>query len=438
MRRALPLLLALLLVLAGCSATQVQPPSAETAEPTPTVAETSTPTPAGTETASPSTPTEQDPATLAAQYDVAVEGGNLSVDPALVFARVELIIGTRAKPPERVLIRPDEEMAFDGPGYPTFYRLFGIRIPDDEDRSVTAAGYVRDPDTVNLNERLTNNSTATESVLAHESVHVVQFRTGLAQGVSAAVVDREVRGVTTDAKQTYFAVIEGTAVQVERVYVRRYLEDGSDPAAGLAAGYRGADGAAKLAYARYRFGFAYVDQRAGGPREHGEIYDDPPRTSEEVLHNLPPGSEEPSNLSVANAGEWEERQGFRDRMGELWLRVVLANELNESTAAAGADGWGADEKRGYERDGERGYAWVLRWDDAANGTEFQEVFAQYLDERATRRGEFWVDRDALGGEGATFDLVRVDDRTVVVLAGDSAFVEDAELRTHNGTVVVDA
>lgn len=440
---------ALLLVVAGCSAPTAQSPP-ETATPTPEVAsspatESAPGTTDDSAAAADSTPTTtptstpRDPQSLAASYDVEVRDGELPVDPALVFARLQVLLGTEATPPEAVLIEPDEEMGFGTATYPAFYRLFGIHVPDGRNRTLTAAGYVRDPSYVHLNAELTDNATATESVLAHESVHVVQFETGQAHSAQAVIVGDDLRGVTTDDRQTYFAVIEGTAVHAERAYWRKYIGTGPDPAGRLAEGYRESEGAPKLGFARYRFGFAYVDARAASTREHGRVYEEPPRTSEELLHHLPPGSEPSAALNLSNAGEWEERRGYRDRMGELWLRVVLATELNESAAAAGADGWGADEKRGYVRDGQRGFAWVLRWDDPANATEFHEVFARYLDERATRTDDArWVDEDAATGEPATFRLVWVDDRTVAVLAGDEAFVDAATLRTENGTVVVDA
>ena len=68
-------------------------------------------------------------------------------------------------------------------------------------------------------------------------------------------------------------------------------------------------------------------------------------------------------------------------------------------------------------DGDAGHAWALRWDDAANASEFVATFQAYRDGDAT-------------GADTAIRLTRVSDETVVVLVGDPRFVDAA---TANGT-----
>ncbi|WP_049901450.1 hypothetical protein [Halococcus agarilyticus] len=105
-------------------------------------------------------------------------------------------------------------------------------------------------------------------------------------------------------------------------------------------------------------------------------------------------------------------------MGEAFVRSALENGVNESRAATAAAGWGAD-RRVIARtdDGDAGHAWALRWDDAANASEFVVAFQEY-------RAAHAMETDT------AIRLTHVTDETVVVLAGDPGFVDAA---TANGT-----
>lgn len=68
-----------------------------------------------------------------------------------------------------------------------------------------------------------------------------------------------------------------------------------------------------------------------------------------------------------------------------------------------------------------GYIWVLRWDDSANATEFQDALNRFLDERATPAHQGWV------SESAEFRFNRVSPDTVVLIAGEKGFVRTANV-----------
>ncbi|MFC7098575.1 hypothetical protein [Halobaculum marinum] len=398
--------------------TSAPPSEAEPGQETETA--TATPRPDETDTAEPS------PEQLAAGYDIEVVDGDLPVDYSLVFARVAVTVDRpTVAPPRSVVIRPPDRMRVGRQQYPEFYRLVGVTAPEGQPTATTAAAYVASPETVTVNEAVLNDSAEAESTLAHESVHVVQFRDGTFQrlrGSAAAPAG------STEARLLHAGVVEGSATYVQREYVRRYRPDAPDPVVSLAAASRSGSTATGLGIAPYVVGARYVDERVDDPRDLDTVYANPPRTTEELLHGLPPGSEPLATLVVTDDpnDRWRADLGSRDTHGELFLRVVMESGLNESAAATAADGWGNDVRLGFTRAGDAsgttGYVWVVRFDDEANATEFQSAFAEWRDERAS--------------DAAPVRLVRVSPETVAVLVGAESFVEDARPTGTDGVVSV--
>lgn len=444
MSRPLPALaLALLLVVAGCAA-PTAPPTATTPGETddgqpstpasPTTTRTDAETPTDTAEESDRFDEPDSPEELAASYDIAVEGGELPVDPALVYARIVLLLDADVVQPESVVIEPDSRMAIGGGAPPRFHQLLGLTRPEGANRTLTAAGYVAGVDVIHINERITDNGTTVESVLAHESVHIAQFQQGQGRTVRQRVF--QVGGVSVDQRLTYTAVIEGTATYTQAEYQERYMPDRGDPATTFRRSYRRADGAAKLGYAPYAFGSTHVERRVDDPANLSIVYERPPRTTEEVLHGRANTSHPRANLSVSatTGGNWT-GPNARQTYGELFTRVVLATELNESAAAAGADGWGMDVRVAFDHpEHSPGYAWVLRFDDPANATEFERTFGAYLDDRGERRTGRWVLTDT--DVETAVRLERVGEETVVVVLGPPEFVSATSVAGSSGNVSV--
>lgn len=429
--RSPAVVVALLLVLAGCAAggpivspgslADADSSSRSTASATASNADATAP-----ETDSPTaTSGNRSPRSLAGSYDIRTEGGDLPVNYSLVYARVAVMLNrTAVDPPERVRIEPDSRMGIGTSRYPEFYRLLGIRVPEEQDRTLTAAAYVDSAETVTVNRRILNRTGFTERTLAHESVHIVQFRTNAFHRTASGVAEGR---RTTDDSLVSRSVTEGVATYIEASYAERYGAERAAPIRRMGERYRNASGAAKLGLAPYYFGGRYADGRVASPAETGTIYREPPKTGEELIHGLPSGSEPVADLTVegTDGDGWELVPTSRDGFGELFVRVVLGSALNESRAAAGADGWAADERVAFrsaaEDDRRTGYAWVLRFDDAANATEFEAVFGEW--------------RDAREGDGAV-RTERLDDRTVAVYLGNESFVSSASAGGGDDTVTV--
>lgn len=250
-----------------------------------------------------------------------------------------------------------------------------------------------------------------KQVLVHEFVHVVQFRSGmLPEGWPASGND------TTDASQVRLALIEGAAVYVADEYTEAYLAGPNVTLQSeqMARNYAEARVGGRFVFARYHFGSTYVAGRLDSPGELRSLYEDPPETTEEILHDGSAPGDPYQPLAVeANGGEWELADpGDVDIMGELFVRVVLSRSLSLPEAADAAAGWGMDRVVEYERDDQAAFAWVLRWDDAANATAFREAMDTYVERRDT-------------GPDLEFRTASVGDETVVVFLGPPEFVDAA-------------
>ncbi|MFC7177513.1 hypothetical protein [Halosegnis marinus] len=346
-----------------------------------------------------------------------------------MFDRTARVLDSDAAPPRRIVVLDDDESrdgGLAGASEPPFFRLFGLEAPETDGGEPGVAAYVAEPTTVYVNGRLTADPRL-ERVLAHEYVHVVQFRTGAVRSVRDAV-DR-----TFDGRLASRATIEGAAVFGADTYWDTYLGNGTSPAADSLALYEGTTGAGRLSAAPYRFGYLHAAARVDDPANLSALYRDPPTTSEQLLH--PNVTEGPARLSVRAAEDEWYASVSRQRYGEVFVRVALRAGVNRSAAARAAAGWGSDARIDFVNPArERGYAWVLRFDDAANATEFRAVAEAWLSERAEYD-------DATGtwvGEDGEYRLARADDRTVVWLAGDDDFVANASVAVTNGEVGVKA
>ncbi|PSP56619.1 hypothetical protein BRC82_01710 [Halobacteriales archaeon QS_1_67_19] len=402
-RQVATLVVALALVLAGCSGgggpTTATDAATETA--TTTAAES-----AGQQS-------EHSTTATADREPVAVTGGDLPVDQTETFYRVQRLLGSDVRP-QPVEVRNLTERKGYRPGQVPFFRLLGVgnlSLDTDEPGGLTApSGKV----CVYLGS---GSATEVERVLVHEYVHMVQYRANMLPWMSA--IDQP--QVSHDLLQTRLALVEGGAVYATDAYADRYL-DGVDPAADYAQRYRSGSASAKYFFARYHFGYRYVSDRLDDPENLAGVYENGPNTTEQLLHGYAPDEEPPADLSVtANAtGNWSATEN--NTMGELFTRVALQTELDAETACNAATGWGNDDLRGFESGSDDpAFVWTLRTDSASEADELEAALNTFAAER----------RNATD---AGFRVVRVGDETVAVLFGDRSFVESATVSGSNADV----
>jgi hypothetical protein len=417
-RQVATLVLALALVLAGCSGGAG--PTTETTDAT-TVETTGT----SEQDAAEATTTDQDGAKTTTtdgtgqnatdRETVSVSGGTLSADETEVFYRVQDLLGTDAEP-QPVEVRNLTEWKGYGPGQFPLFRYLGVGNlsldPDEPGGLTQPSGKVY----VHPGE---GSPAEVERVLAHEFVHATQYRTNMLPWLTSLDQPR----LTHDLLQTRLALIEGGAVYTTDAYADRYL-DGEDPAAEFADRYQNGSPSAKYFYARYHLGQQYVDAQIGSPDELESVYRDRPNTTEQLIHDYEPSEEPPADLAVTvNSTErWTQTQN--NTMGELFARVVLQTELDAETASSAATGWGNDVLYGFESgDEDPGFAWTLRMDSAAEADELESAARTFADRRET-------------DSEATFRVERVDDETVALLFGNPEFVGNASVSGSSETVTV--
>jgi hypothetical protein len=428
----------------------------------------------------------------AERHSIRVENGTLpvAVNPNLTFARMQRLLGTDVSPPTAVRIRSGRTLTADAFASRPFLRLFGVGSSIED--GPTATGLTRGPNAVTLSVRAAADGTTAETTLAHEFVHVTQIRAGWFDALVNATHGAGAAG-STDGDLAFGAVLEGAAVAATDAYRRTYLPRVERARRSLVRRYRTASAGERYTLAPYFFGTRYVASRIDSPTDLGAVQESAPRTTEELIHRLSPGSEPPVPLRVAVAGSGEAgwRAVERATAGELFVRIALGPALSDARAARAAAGWGNDRRLTFERSdgsetdggpeasggpgtggtdgtggasegGERGYAWVLRFDDAANATDFAGALETSLDRRARRVGG---ERTGEGGraadesgrkrtgsgraangsgrtdgswrtDGTAFAFERVDDRTVVLFLGAPGFVDGASAGVADGRVVV--
>ena len=407
---------ALLLVLAGCSGGQ---PTGSSQAPETTGTST------GSEAASTSAGT---PGTAANESDY-VEGvvvvGDLPTNATRVYERVVSITGQR---PTNLTVYTQETFGSGGSSRDdeTFLTTMGVERPANY--SITLKGYYEDEKVFVRTGGMSEE--AVEATLAHEYAHALQFEDD-AYTENVAVGLRE--NATGNEVQVIGAVTEGAAVYVEAAYTDAYMDVGQEN--GLTstspAEYRNLSAYEKAVLFPYVRGYEYVRENVDSPEELDEVYEDPPRTTEELIHDLEPGSEPPTDLSLSvDPGD----AGSMDApwtLGEFGVRVVLDAGVDWNRSTRAGTGWGNDTLQPVRVRGESAYVWATRWDSVDDADEFETAMRASLDARANRSSSGgWRD------DGDAFRLVRGSDDVVVLVSGEAGFVANATVDVDGADVAV--
>ncbi len=399
-------LLACAIVLAGCGAPMAQPPDSTPQEP------------------------------------IDVTNGTLSVDPNVVFDRVQTLQGSSVDRPSVVRVFnslegfQNQSSSVQTSRNRRFYTLAGMtNEPVTVAEGVTRQknGYVTGFGSIVL--YIGENATRVDELLltAHEFTHYVQLQSGRQEQLS-----QNIGGVTlTDRRYVLRSLLEGGAVVTTDAYLAEYAnttttnsEMYTSVQAALPDGH-----VSKYENGKYVNGDAYMDSRSQTPADLSAVYENPPQTSEQLLHGLDPEAEPPVPLTVRVETGRQWVTSGTDRMGEAFVRTAMESAVGESQAVTAAAGWGNDTVRllrPADGDGETAYVWVLRWDDAANQTEFQTAYERSLDHHGTETGGIWN----LADHDASATLSAPTDRISVVAFGPESLVEDVTVTGDSGTVSV--
>ncbi len=245
-------------------------------------------------------------------------------------------------------------------------------------------------------------------VLTHELVHALQDRhLDLRKFL-------EPRTGRSDFLLARHAILEGeaTAVMLDLLLQPRGADITRLPDLGLLAEQASGQGSPILAAAPkflrdqlffpYTAGTGFVAafRRIRSWPAFTQVYRDPPRSTEQILHpeKYLGRRDDPQLVLLADVGGllgpgW--RLVLEDDAGELAVRGMLEGFLAEDVARRAAEGWGGDRYHVYERaeDGRRALVFLTAWDSEADAGEFATAYAELIPKKYPSA------RAGAGGEG---------------------------------------
>lgn len=429
-QRLAPLAVALLLVLAGCGAgpsdgTTTAPSETDAPTATDTPASTGTPTPGETETPGTATPDEGTPSNETDDggettgYSIQVRNGTLPFDVNRTFTRVQGLTGTDVEP-RPVEIRNLSEWRGSLPRIAASPLNAALGFENVSVNWNEPTGLTRVTGYVYVHPGA-GPPGVVERTLAHEFAHTIQYQANLFPWLDRLRTER----VLTDQRKTYRALQEGGAVFVADAYAHRYL-DVRNNSAFVRERYREGGPAYRSALAPYLFGKQYVAHTIDSPSNLSTVYEQYPRTTEQLLHNYTREEEPEKNLTVSASGGSSWQLLGNNTMGEMTTRHSLGTELSTERAAAAATGWGSDELSVFRSSTDPNqYAWVWthRWD---NSSEADEAVAALDDYQVSRQTDTDLD----------FRTVRVSDETTALVFGPESFADAASVEGTTANVTV--
>lgn len=358
------------------------------------------------------------------EESVEVIGSPLSVSANETFVRTVMLTGEDAEPPTVSVNRVSSAAESTPSSSDAFHQLMGFENTTwQSDVSGAAKG-----STVTISYTDDASESQIAEVLAHEFAHLTQ-PDGLQESLRARQGEY---AATTDAALARESVVEGGAEFVSNTYAKRYLSPSETNVDRLANEWETQKSGTRFVQAPYYRGFEYVDDRIQSPCDLHEVYRSPPLTTEQVLHGSEDRERPPSELSVqfaSNDSSWDPT--VEDTKGELFVQLTLLDRLSASRAERAAEGWKNDRQITYYNGSKTGHAWILSWDGAENASEFEDALESYLTKRGSRVGDAWRDGNT------RFRYERLDDDTVVLLAGDPGFVETTIAEKSDDTVRLD-
>jgi hypothetical protein len=227
-----------------------------------------------------------------------------------------------------------------------------------------------------------------EMTFAHEYVHGLQDQNFDLE----AFIDEDT--LNDDEVLARMALVEGDATLAMSEYMMRHMGelDAEDLASLEEGGDAGSDEALAAAPAiiRETMLFPYVAGldfvailQAAGWREVNAAFQDPPRSTEQILHpekylrgEAPVVVSLPPLTDTLGAG-WSLVDV--ETLGEFQTQLYLAQEVDETMAAEAADGWGGDRYAVYGEGDAEVLVFATAWDSEVDRDEFVSAYRAYGD-----------------------------------------------------------
>ncbi|MCW4016464.1 MAG: hypothetical protein NWF06_08855 [Candidatus Bathyarchaeota archaeon] len=133
----------------------------------------------------------------------------------------------------------------------------------------------------------------------------------------------------------------------------------------------------------YRYGVEFVKalyyHDDGGWNAVDEAYENPPNTTEQIMHPEKYFAMEDALTVEATSitGDWT--LTMTDSFGEYYILVMLDNWLSSDAAKLAAEGWGGDTFNYYNGGDDFLFTWDIVWDSNEDAYEFYTVFQDMMD-----------------------------------------------------------
>ena len=144
----------------------------------------------------------------------------------------------------------------------------------------------------------------------------------------------------------------------------------------------------------YRYGVEFVEElynQGGGWAAVEEAYENPPNTTEQIMHPEKYFVQEGAQSVEAPliSGDWNLTEN--ERFGEYFILVMLDRWISKDKAEHAAEGWGGDNLTYYERGDEYLFTWNISWDSMDDANEFYLAFQEMMDKTSAEKenGNYW-------------------------------------------------
>jgi len=212
-----------------------------------------------------------------------------------------------------------------------------------------------------------------KEIFAHELTHIIQGRYFHAP-------ERR----SHDGKQAWSALIEGDA----GLTAKEYIEAQEDPPTSMlkaSFSYTYAsektDPLTEIWLFPYQYGENFVKAlyAKGGWERVNQAYEDPPQTTEQIMHPekyLEGEWYAEVEAPPLNASGWTSAK--TDRLGEHLILVMLETHLPTDESAEAAEGWNGDNLTFYEKENDYTFTWKILWDTEEDTVQFSGTFADMM------------------------------------------------------------
>jgi hypothetical protein len=199
--------------------------------------------------------------------------------------------------------------------------------------------------------------------LAHEITHLLQseFKTPPLR--------------TFDQRQAWISIIEGDADFTADMYI----SIASGPLRYLSPVSESIDKIKSFPY-QYGSGFISTVFDKGGWSMVNSVYEEPPSSTEEILHSQVYFAEEESFIKLdplfPESDEW--KRILTDTYGEYFIRIMLEKWIESDESFEAARGWGGDTLSLFQNNGDYLVTWRINWDSARDSNEFYDAYQQKI------------------------------------------------------------